>query len=144
GFGVVVSPSVAGQAIRIAVDRVQMVNNGQDGFIAFGTSATGTIDATITNSVSANNGRFGFGSVSVDNAATTSVLVVRSVSANNSTGLTVGSSGTARMRVGQSTVSGNTLHTWVATGGVLQSFGDNAIVANADGDPALPATIARK
>ena len=144
GFGVVVSPSAAAQAIRIAVDRVQMVNNGQDGFVAFGTAATGTIDATITNSTSANNGRFGFGSVSVDNAATTSVMVVRSVSANNSTGLSVGSAGTARMRVGQSTVSGNTLHTWFATGGVLQSFGDNAIVANADGDPALPSTIARK
>jgi hypothetical protein len=140
GQAVQVTPTAGAQALRVALDRVQIVNNGQDGFAAGGFGASGTIDATVTNTVSANNGRFGFNSASVDIA--TSVTVVRSVAANNSTGLAAG--GTAKMRVGQSTITGNTLHTWFTSGGTLQSFGDNYIAGNADGDPALPGLIARK
>src|SRR5262249_22199265 len=139
GHGIVVAPTVAGQAIRIAIERAQIVNNGQDGFISAG-SGGGTIDATISNTTSANNRRFGFLSTGLDTVST--VMVVRSVSANNSTGLSIG--GVAKLRVGQSTIAGNTLHTWFGNGGTLQSFGDNYIAGNADGDPALPGTIAKK
>jgi hypothetical protein len=141
--GIIAFPTGTGQDIRIAVKRVQMLRNGVDGIAVGGGSTTGSINAAVSDSLSANNARFGFGAVSVANGATTSLMMLRSVSANNSTGVTAGIDPRARLWIGQSAISGNTLHTWFADGGTLQSFGDNAMVGNADGNPALP-TIAMK
>jgi len=66
-------------------------------------------------------------------------MVIRSVTANNGTGLSSSAGGT--LRLGQSSITGNAT-SWSASG-LVQSYGDNDINGNGDGDPA-PATIGRK
>jgi hypothetical protein len=70
--------------------------------------------------------------------------VVRSVASNNTSG--VGTFNGGRLQLSASAVSGNTLHTWAnqGSGGTLQSYGDNNVVGNADGDLAFPSSIDKK
>ena len=105
-----------------------------------GSFATGGINANITDSVAANNKGSGFSAFS-SNTTVASLLVTRSATANNGTGILASGVGTTA-RIGQSAITGNT-HTWQQIFGTVQSFGDNYIAGNADGDPA-PAPIARK
>ena len=105
-----------------------------------GVSNTGTIAATIADSISAGNGQ-GLFVASAKPAVT--ATVVRSVVANNAGEAFVASGTGARVAIGRSTVTGNATTAVTQLGGVLQSFGDNHIAGNRDGDPALP-VIARK
>jgi hypothetical protein len=97
-------------------------------------------DVIVSDSVAANS--LGAGFLANSTSSQVNLTVIRSVAANNLVGLSANGAG-ATVRVGQSTVTGNT-GSWQATsGGSLQSFGDNYIASNGDGDPA-PTTIAKK
>src|SRR5262249_10314741 len=144
--GISVDPTGAGAAVRVAINHVRSVNNSSHGVSISGgiAAGTGTITATVTDSVSANNGGIGFLSFSVAGQPTVSLTVIRSVAANNrGAGVEADTAATATLRVGETTIAGNA-KAWSAAGGAtLQSFGDNHVAGNADGDPALP-VIARK
>ena len=68
--------------------------------------------------------------------------VALSVAAHNGTGIL--SEKNATLRIGQSTVAANAISSRTNTGGILQSYGDNHINSNGDGDPAIPTVIAKK
>ena len=143
GNGIVVSPQ-ANVTARIALHNVASVNNVFVGILVSGTAATGTVDATVTDSLSANNGNGGVTSASDTGRATTTVTLIRSVVANNKmTGLAAVNVPIAILRVGESAVTGNAKTQLALGGAVIQSFGDNYVVGNDDGDPALP-PITRK
>ena len=87
----------------------------------------------ITKSISIVNDGVGEASILVSGGAT-------GITVNNGTGL---SADIATLRAGQSTITGNG-NSWTSlNNGIVQSFGDNYIAGNDDGDPAPP-TIARK
>jgi hypothetical protein len=143
GWGISILAFANNVAIKVDVDSMRLVNNNNDGLAVTGSSATGTMDVTVTNSVAAGNRRAGFTASSVNGKATTSLALIRSVAANNDSGVNADGGQPARLRVGQSAITGNA-KTWRLGGGaVLQSFGDNYVAGNADGDPALP-LIAKK
>jgi hypothetical protein len=81
---------------------------------------------------------------SVPGAGPASLMVIRSVSSNNASGLFIAGAN-AILRIGQSTLTGNTANSWVVSaGGLLCSYGDNNIDGNADGDPVIPVIIGKK
>src|SRR6266540_2826642 len=104
-------------------------------------NSNGAINATVADSVAANNDGGGF--VVTTSSAPTALLVVRSAAANNGVGLAALLAANATLRVGQSTVTGNTTSWLAGSGTVLRSYGDNNIGGNGDGDPA-PIIIAKK
>ena len=87
-IGIYVAPAGAGLAVSAAFSRVEAYNN-DTGFDISGVTATGTLNATVAESVAAGNINAGIFAVSGPGvgAAVTSVMVVRSVIANNGTGL---------------------------------------------------------
>ncbi len=128
--------------VKAAFNRVEAYNNSGNGIVVLGTGSTGTINATAADSMAANNETVGFAVQSGAGQAGASLTVVRSAAVNNGTGL-IAIGGFAALRVGQSTVTGNTT-SWSATsGGFLRSYGDNNIDGNFDADPA-PTTIPTK
>jgi len=133
--------STAGN-VSAVFNRVEVYNNFE-GIIVVGTGgAPGTtIQATVVDSVIANNSSSGIGGSTQPGASTTRVLVNRSVVANNSSGLAVDG---LFFRIGQSAVTGNGNTYLVAGGAVLQSFGDNYVTDNLDGNPLFPSVINRQ
>jgi len=143
GSGILVRPSTVSRAVKAVFNRVEAYNNSSDGiFVTAEVTTGGTLNATIANSIAANNGNTGFAAFSGNGAAKVDVMVVRSVSANNLRGLVSTSNSmtsTATLRVGQSTVMGNaTSWSVFSTDGILQSYGNNRIDGNGDGNPAPP------
>jgi hypothetical protein len=130
---------------NVVLNRVQAYGNSGGGF-SF-TAGGGIINATVEESVAAHSSNgAGFSTQAVYDGSSVNVMITRSVSSSNSVGLHVETSGGtagAIIRVGKSTVTQNT-KTWEKRGaGNLNSFGDNYIAGNSDGDPA-PSTIAMK
>src|SRR5262249_35345085 len=105
--------------------------------------ATGTITASVTNSISANNGQSGFFVFTQAGKATTSLLLTRSAVANNGTGLLVSETAAATLRFGQSSITGNQQSWATGPGSVLQSLGDNYVAGNTL-EIDVPTTITRK
>jgi hypothetical protein len=139
--GITIFPGGSG-AVRVAIDGAEVRNNSSYGVIVSGNNSTGTISVTMANSVSAGN-LMGAYADSDPAKAQTTVMAVRSVVTNNTNRGLYAFGAKARVLVGNSAVSGNAA-TWGAfSGGIVQSFGDNHIAGNADGDPALP-VIAKK
>jgi hypothetical protein len=136
GYGIYVSPT--GNAAQVALNRVAVYNNSKDGIIVLGGAVT--VNATVTDSVSANNAA-GVTALSPLGGAA-NVMVVRSALANNGVGLSA-SNANATLRVGQSAITGNRF-SWQNNGANLRSYGDNDIDGNGDGDPAIPTVIAKK
>jgi hypothetical protein len=141
GIGILIGPNGASGSfiVRAALSRVEAYHNSSTGLWVDGANnATNTIKVTAADSVFANNLTFG---VAAEGFFETDLALIRSVVANNATGLTAGF--TATLSIGQSAITGNA-KTWDKQGSaILQSFGDNYVINNADGDPALP-TIPRK
>jgi hypothetical protein len=102
------------------------MNNGT-GFAINGSFSTGTINVMIVDSTAHSNST-GFFVQSASPHATTNVTLVNVKASNNNTGINVvGTGATAFLR--HSTISGNPSDGYaVAAGGVLKSFGDNAVV----------------
>jgi hypothetical protein len=142
GFGIAAFPFGSGN-VKLAFSHVETYNNSGDGIGVSNASATGgTINAVIADSVANGNGGFGYVLGAFSGHPPANLTVTRSVVANNATGLLAnGPLGT--LRIGQSTVMGNTTSWEVMNGGFLRSYGDNNIDGNGDGDPA-PITIGKK
>src|SRR5205085_12090719 len=98
----------------------------------------GAIKATIADSVASRNGTIGFFVISTAGQAVTTLVAVGSQAVNNvTTGLQV--VGTiATMFVGQTTVSGNANGWIAASGGLLNSYGNNYVNGNAGNEGAMP------
>ena len=140
--GIIVQTESSG-IVKAVLDRVQAVNNSSSGIFVASSSAMVKLNATLVDSVAANNGGVGILVVTATPSSATSLTVVRSVTANNATGLSSQLTNST-LRVGQSTVTGNTTSWLAQSSGVLQSYGDNNIDGNGDGDPAIPTVIAKK
>jgi len=126
--GIFVQPGNAGDA-RVVLSRVETYNNTSHGFVLDGSASVFIPRAMVADSIAANNGGTGI------LANTAEMQVVRSVSAYNGSGVVASA---AVLRIGQSTVTGNS----ISTAGVT-SYGDNNIDGNGGGNPAPP-VIARK
>jgi hypothetical protein len=138
-IGIHVRPTGSGTVVA-TFSRAEVYNSGLSGLFVIGSSSSGTIKATVVDSVAAGNGSTGFGVASA--GAPSSLMVVRSVSANNLSGMSA-SFASATLRVGQSTVTGNAASLPGFNGAIVRSYGDNDIDGNGDGNPG-PTTIARK
>jgi hypothetical protein len=132
--------------LRVTLSRVQLINNnaGLDAGTASSASGTGIVDVVVENSLVLANSVTGLRLVGPAGNTRASLLLIRSVVAHGA-GVAIEALGAqATLRVGQSGITGNRV-SWNATGGgVVQSYGDNNINANADGDPAIPTVIATK
>jgi hypothetical protein len=146
--GIEVQPTGTGNVVA-SLSRVEVYSGLNLGIRINGQSSPspGTINAVVVDSVVSNHrSGSGFGLISFSNGshAATSVMAIRLVSVHNKVGVQVSNAATATLRLGQSTLMGNTIHSWVSAGGILQSYGDNNIDGNADGDPPIPTVIAKK
>jgi hypothetical protein len=141
--GIFVAPSGSGGTTLVALNRVEMHGNG-NGFYIDGSLATGTaqITATMTDSLSSGSGGFGIAVFSDTGQAQTQLMMTRSVTTNNNTGV-YASGALARVRLAQSTVTGNADGYFVVGGGTLESYGDNYIDGNL-GSEAAPSSILKK
>jgi hypothetical protein len=143
--GVFIQPTGSG-SVRATLSRVQIVDSNP-GFLVSGGNAgsTATINAVVEDSIAVNNSD---GLSVATSAPQASVMVSRSVVAHNNRTV-VGGSGllvngaNAILRIGESTLTGNG-SSWAVVSGVLQSYGDNNINGNGDGDPAIPTVIPKK
>jgi Right handed beta helix region len=129
GQGVYVAPT-GNVTVKAVFNRVEFYGNTNDGLILRGVGSTGTISATVTDSVFANNGGSAVNVFAGAADAQTSLMLVRSTLANNGSGITP-SGVRATVRVGQSTVTGHAAGWLAPNGAVLRSYGDNNIDGNA-------------
>ena len=126
--GILVEPTGA-IAAAANFSRVEVNNNGGFGIYVTGEASTGTVKATVSESVAANNSN-GFNVFTAAPHAPTTFTVFHSVVANNTgngfTSIGVG----ATLRVAQSMVTGNVSAWQVAGSGVLATYGDNYFDGN--------------
>jgi len=133
---ILVQPSSG--TVTVSLSRVELYNH-TNALLVNGNCCSGTITAVVADSVATNN----INGFLVQSFSTpTRLMVIRSVSANNSIGLNA-TGAAATLRVGQSTLTGNTTSWSVSNSGLLRSYGDNNIDGNNDGDP-TPTAIAKK
>src|SRR5262249_43431098 len=109
-------------SITAVVDRVELYANATAGVTVQDGAGSGTIKATVVDSVATQNG-FGFRNSS---SGPVTLMLVRSVAANNGTGVHASGSG-ATTRVSRSVVTGNGIGLQAFGSGVLQSYGDNNV-----------------
>jgi Right handed beta helix region len=136
GDAIIVSPTGAG-AVTAVFNRVETNNNAGTGITVDGEFSTGTVKATVSDSVAAGNSSAGFVAFSSPGHAPPTLMLFHSVAANNDFGLSA--SGGATVRVAQSMLTGNRIG-WSAPGGFVQSYADNYIDGNAGGETAPPST----
>jgi hypothetical protein len=118
-----------GAAVTAALNRIQVINNSYQGVYVEGDNGAGTLNVTVSESVSENNAANGYYASSASGHATTTLSVFHSVSASNVNGLVASGVG-ATVRVAQSMITGNA-HQWQAlTNGVIQTYLDNYIDTN--------------
>ena len=142
GNGIIVFPT-GSLTVKAEFNRVEAYNNSGNGiFVDAEAMFVGSLNATIVESVAHNNSLYGFAVTAQAGNPLTNLMVVRSVTANNATGL-LANGQNATLRIGESTVTGNTTSWSTTFGGVLRSYGDNNIDGNADANPA-PTTIVKK
>jgi hypothetical protein len=124
--------------VNVTLNRVQMYNNLVRGLYVDGAfGAGGHINATALDSVAVHNNA-GFYAHSTAGHYAVSMMVIRSAATNNNVGVTADGGILASARVGQTVLSRN-VGTWTQAGGAtVQSFGDNYVALNNDGDPAAP------
>jgi hypothetical protein len=137
GRGIHVSPSGgATGSFSAIVSRSEVHGTTDIGIFAHGTGSAGVLKMTVSDSVSTGSPGSGIRANSLL-GSTTTLTVVRSVSANNGTGISAANSN-ALVRVGQSTITGNT-NGWLAeNGATLQSYGDNYVNGNSANEGVVP------
>ena len=141
GPGIFVTPTGSG-AVTAVFNRVEATNNVSYGIVVSGALSTGSVKATVVDSVAAGNGFMGFYAVTDTGLAPTTLMLFHSVVANNGTGLRAyGTGGTIRLF--DTMVTGNPTGWSALTNGVVLSYGNNAIDGNTGGDGAPP-SIAQK
>ena len=145
GFhGVLIQPTGAG-TVTASLSRVEIYNSVFRGILVNGgtNASTASINAAVADSVIARNSAAG---ITVGAATQKSdVMVIRStISHNSGDGAISAVNSNASLRIGQSSITGNVKSWLVVQNGRLQSYGDDDIDGNADGDPAIPVVITKK
>jgi hypothetical protein len=127
--GVLIQPSGSG-AVNGVFTRVRANQNGLSssgtGIYVYGGSSTGVLSVTVADSVLAGN-HYGVAAASLATAPS-AVMIRNSTISNNSVGIVAQA---ATVFVGQTTLSGNTTGWQSASGGVLDSYGNNNVNGNA-------------
>jgi len=140
--GIIIFPAGPGE-VTAAFNRVEVYNNGNQGILVSGGNSTGTVSATVSESSAAKNANSGF-LVTLPGSASIGMTVLHSVSSNNGTGISANGGATATLRIGRSTVTGNTFDWLTTSGGVLLSYGDNAIDGNTNPNMLSPGSLTYK
>jgi hypothetical protein len=131
--GIEVGPTGSGSA-SVVLDRVRVENASDDGIRFFGRGTTGSIAATMRDSVAAGNSGTGI-RVSEGGSGTTTVMIDRTAAVNNEFGIIASGTG-ATVLLGDSTVTGNVTGLNFSNGGVIASYGTNKVNGNGtDGAP---------
>src|SRR5262245_48885268 len=139
--GISILPT-GGGSVGANLSRVHLVNNGAGlSVLAGNAGSTATLNVLVEDGTAARNAGNGF-FVSA-NTSPTSLMLIRSVASHNFSGI-VAIGPSATLRIGQSSLTGNAFSWQVVAGGTLQSYGDNNINGNSDGDPPIPTVIAKK
>ena len=129
----------ASGSVRASFKHVEIYNTGAAGLYLNSTGG-GAITAALEDSVVANSRLYGV-AVQALNDQPSTLTVVRSAVINNALGIVA--TGGSSVWLGQSTITGNTV-SWQGAGSPgVQSFGDNYLAGNADGNPGPP-VIAKK
>jgi hypothetical protein len=124
--GLFIHPSGSGGA-TVMVDRVRVENAGGWGFQFNGSNTTGSIKATVRDSVAA-GGSFGILAVDQDGNGVTTLMIDHTTVANN-TNIGVDSIGESSIWIGDSVVTGNGTG-FSSSGGVLASYVSNKLINN--------------
>ena len=140
-YGIEVSPTGSGGATAV-LERVRVEKASSIGIAFFSNNTTGSITATVRDSVAAGSGGNSGISAFGGGGGTTNVMIDRSASVNNSTGIGAGGAGTT-VRIGDSTVSGNAVGLGIGSGGVIASYGTNKVNGNTV-DGVTPTPVAMK
>jgi len=125
--GIIIDPTGSGVAVTAALDHVESENNNASGFHAVGTDSTGTIQATLSNSMFAHNW-VGVLGESASGQATITVMV-RFCTVSNSMFAGVRTVVGTTIRISKSTITGNLTGLDVSAG-TIDSYGDNNIDGN--------------
>ena len=133
--GIAFQPSGSGR-VTVVVTRV-LVTSAGSGIIVNGSGGTGTLNATIADSVFSDN-NYGVSADSFSGDAPTKVMVVRSTIANNKVDGVYEQGSNSVMYLAKSSISGNATAFVTPTNGVIDSFGDNYIAGNGADGGALP------
>jgi hypothetical protein len=138
--GIRFQPGASGSA-HATLERIRVENSASAGIIFGGTLTTGSVTATVRDSVSA--GAVSAGIQAQDSGSgTTTVMIDRSASVNNDSGIVAFGAG-ATIRIGDSTVTGNGTGLETVNGGTIASYGTNKV--NGNGTEGVPtSTIAMK
>src|SRR5262245_19806862 len=139
-MGINVAPVGSG-VVRASLKRVELYDNDFGLFAGSVVPATST-RVTVVDSVIDGSAAVG-AQISAPTGATvlSSMMITGSMISNNGQAL-VAAGTNAHLRIGQTTVAGNTATWQVASGGLFQSFGDNYIAGN-DIQP-TPAVVSRQ
>ena len=141
--GVHIQPTGAGAA-KVIIDNSTIENNNLAGVKADGTSNTGGSNTTIVDSSVSGNTNAGISILNPVGGPAINIMVDGVAVANNGAGGGLRVDGAnATIRVGRSTISGNTTGTAVVNGGVISSYGTNQLNGNTADGPNPPA-IAQK
>src|SRR5262249_34056255 len=135
---IVVEPFGSGK-IFVEIIRTEVYHNGADGITFDDEHFTGPIYGTIESSMSAKNGGTGYFALAPAQHGPLLMLVTRSGAAGNAIAFQAGASSV--LSVGQSSVFGNGT-TW--SGLTIESYQDNYVRQNLDGDPPAPLAANKK
>jgi len=124
-FGIGLQPTGAGITVTASFAQVQAIHNFNDGFDVVGDFMTGSLRATAADSMASGNVSYGFFSTTQAGHGVTTFVVTNSTAANNLVGV-ANAVGTA-MFLNGSTTSGNVIGFEITGGGVINSYGNNAI-----------------
>ena len=141
GVGIAVVPTGSASA-KAVLDRVRVENSAVFGIHFAGTLISGSIAATVRDSVAAGNTSTGI-IAAEGGSGTTTVTVDRSASVNNGAGIAASGVG-ATVRIGDSTVTGNGTGLLLSSGGVIESYGTNKVNGNNTNGAPTGAPIAMK
>jgi hypothetical protein len=130
--GIIVQPTGSGGA-KVVIDRVRVENSSGRGIDFSGDGTSGSIEAAVRDSVVAGSNNTGIFATK-SGSATTTVMIDRTASVNNGFGMLA--AGGATIRIGNSTVSGNSTGLSAQSGGTIASYGTNKV--NGNGTEGVP------
>jgi hypothetical protein len=141
GNGINLFPSGTSLTVTVSFEQVQSIHNGFDGFLVSGNFMSGgSLHAIAADSLASGNGDFGFFSGSSAGKATPVFTVANSKSSNNDVGVETGPNAT--LFLNGSTVSGNASNGFVVgAGGVINSYGNNAITDTTNSGSLTPVAL---
>ena len=138
--GITVNPNGSGRT-KVVLDRIGVEKSAINGMSINGLNSTGSITATVRDSVFAGNGGAGI-SAWESGGGGIKVMIDRTALADGLQGVSAVGAG-AIVRIGDSTITGNTKALNTSSGGVIASYGTNKVNGNTN-DGAAPTPVAYK